>query len=82
MPPDPPSNGKGINPARIWVETLGDIATSLTADVKPIAPELAAMPIECTASLFIHALSDNNEEGFIVYRQIINTPDWQKITTF
>jgi hypothetical protein len=80
LPPGGPGEGEPVNPAGIWAGTLGDITTSLTADAKPAAPVLTAGPRECAASLFIHDLSDN-EEGFVVYRQIINTPNWQKIAT-
>jgi hypothetical protein len=79
-PPGGPGEGEPVNPAGIWAGTLGDITTSLTVDAKPSAPELTAEPGECAASLLIHDLS-NYEEGFVVYRQIINTPDWQKIAT-
>ncbi len=76
-PPVVPGEGDSIYPAGNWTGSLGELATRLTADAKPAAPDLAVRPRDCAASLFIHDLSDN-EEGFTVYRQLVNTPGWEQ----
>ena len=74
-----PAEG-AVWPAGNWSGTLGDWATSLNEDKKPAAPELVAVAKQCMAVLQIHDLS-NNEEGFVVYRQTINSPAWIKVAT-
>jgi hypothetical protein len=78
--PAQPGAGATSGPAGTWSGSPGDWLNSLTADEGPAAPELAASPGECAANLLIHDLSDN-EEGFIVYRQMINSPSWMKVAT-
>ena len=78
-PPAGPAGG-AVWPAGNWGGTLGDWATSLTEDEKPAAPELVAAAKQCSAILQIHDLS-NNEEGFVVYRQTINSRAWTKVAT-
>jgi hypothetical protein len=43
--------------------------------VCPAAPELAVSADGCNVKLDIHDLSEN-EEGFGLYRQISNSPEW------
>ena len=74
-PPEAPGVGVSTGPASNWSGSLGNWVNSLTSDEKPAAPDLVARPMECGANLLIHDLSDN-EEGFIVYRQMANSPTW------
>lgn len=78
-PPAGPGGG-AVWPAGNWSGSLGEWTTSLNEDEKPAAPELAAQAGQCLAELQIHDLSDN-EEGFVVYRQTINSPVWLKVAT-
>jgi hypothetical protein len=77
-PPTEPPSTADSGPANLWSPTIGGWITSLTAEQKPAAPELAARVGECTARLHIHDLSDN-EEGFIVYRQTGISPMWTQV---
>ncbi len=75
-----PESDDSSGPAGIWSASIGDWITSLTADTKPIAPELVVSAGECTADLQINDLSEE-EEGFIVYRQTSISNIWTQITT-
>jgi len=46
----------------------------------PAAPELKAESAKCQAVLSIHDLSEN-EDGFVVYRQMLREPTWIQVTT-
>jgi hypothetical protein len=78
--PASPGAGDSSGPAGSWSGSPGDWLNSLTAGEGPTAPELVATPGQCAANLLIHDLSDN-EEGFIVYRQTLNSPSWLKVAT-
>jgi hypothetical protein len=78
VPPDGPGASDSTGPAMIWEGSIGDWITSLTADVKPAAPELIVIEGECASELQIHDLSDN-EEGFVVYRQTGILPMWVQV---
>ena len=79
-PPAEPAMGASTGPAGGWQGTLRNWATSLLANRVPIAPELAVRPMGCGANLLIHDLSDN-EEGFVIYRQMANSPTWSELTS-
>jgi hypothetical protein len=62
-------------------------SASLSADTgprktngAPAAPELRAESAKCQTILSVHDLS-NNEEGFVVYRQMLREATWTKIAT-
>ena len=65
-------------PAEDWKGSPGNWINSLTADIPPKAPELAASIQGCSVTLSIHDLSDN-EEGFEVWRVLPNSPTWARI---
>lgn len=80
VPPFGPGEGSSVGPAGIWGGTPGNWINSFLVDEIPLAPELVVRPNKCAANLLIHDLSDN-EEGFVVYRHLVNSPDWLKVST-
>jgi len=79
-PPVEPVVGASTGPSGSWQGSPGDWVNSFLTDQKPIAPDLIARPMGCGTNLLIHDLSDN-EEGFVVYRQMVNSPAWLKLDT-
>ena len=73
--PLPPASGDVPAPAGEWQGSPGDWLTDLTAGSAPAAPELVAAADGCGIRLNIHDLSEN-EEGFTLYRQTTESPDW------
>ncbi len=78
QPPAPPAPGAAVGASQPWQGTPGNWLTSLTAQAAPNAPQVVATADGCSAVLSIHDLS-NNEEGFRVYRQALNSPAWLEI---
>lgn len=81
-PPSPPAGGGSVGPADNWNGSPGDWVDSLNNDTPPNAPELIAEAqiANCGTELTIHDLSDN-EQGFAVYRQLGNAPNFVKVAT-
>jgi hypothetical protein len=77
--PQPPASGDVQTPAVEWQGSPGDWLTDLTASSAPAAPELVVSADGCKIKLGIHDLS-SNEEGFALYRQTTNSPDWVHVT--
>lgn len=79
QPPAPPGPDASSGPSQPWEGSPVDWITSLTAQAAPNAPQVVATADGCSAVLSIHDLS-NNEEGFRVYRQALNSPAWLEIS--
>jgi hypothetical protein len=79
-PPSPPGADDSVGPANVSSSSPGDLADDPSGNGSPAAPELVVNAGQCGANLSIHDLSDN-EQGFIVYRQTVNSPTWQQIAT-
>jgi hypothetical protein len=75
--PQPPAPGD-VGPAGPWQGSPVDWLTDMTASFPPAAPELTLAVDGCDVRLNIHDLSDN-EEGFAIYRQMTNSPDWVRM---
>jgi len=73
--PPPPTPGDVPEPAVEWQGSPGDWLTDLTTSSAPAAPELVVAADGCNIQLDIHDLSEN-EEGFALYRQTTDSPDW------
>jgi hypothetical protein len=78
VPPQPPGPGDSSSPGEAWIGSPGEWLTSLTGASAPSAPELVAEAGNCAAALSIHDLSDN-EEGFVIYRQVTGSPVWEPV---
>jgi hypothetical protein len=79
-PPQPPGPEDEVVPGRSWSGTPVEWVARVMSQIPPGAPELLAEAEACTAVLQIHNLSQN-EEGFIIYRQVPGSPVWEKVTT-
>jgi len=75
----PPPDTSPI-PGEKWKGSLENWFNSLRVKTPPSAPELAASTENCTVTLSIHDLSDN-EEGFEIWRSLPNSPTWSKIAS-
>jgi hypothetical protein len=73
--PQPPPSGEPVSEAVSWQGSPATWVTDLTSSSAPVAPEVVASADGCKIKLAIHDLSDN-EEGFAVYRQTTESPEW------
>lgn len=73
--PMPPGANDPVSDGQPWQGSPGDWVNSLTTDSAPNQPGIIGQEYGCGANIYIQDLSDN-EEGFRIFRQALNTPTW------